>query len=1695
MLAKMSKDYLRDSSDVSMGKTLNRLSLIWGPRLTPHGDFGIASRAMHEYREEFLNNGGHTYLTVSRNAGSWKCLGPTGGYAELGSRSTQGVGRIHRLAFDPNFDWVQNRKMYATTGFGGLWQYLETGDGVWAWTSLNTDLQIPVTSVGDIAVSQQDGDILYISTGTPDEGFAGTSSWAPLNSRLNPVYTMGIYRSMDGGQTWEHISDNGFIDDFRNGGTVRAMLLNPHNDNQLFAATTRGIYRTNNAKDLNGPVWERVFEGWNALTEVGDSEFRGLAFKPTHVQGIFDTTVVYASGVDIYRSLNNGEVGSWASMTDSLADLSLDQNPVGDSLIEVVRRINIATPYSAPSLSPAGADKLYAHVMTSFVRVVPNGDTLGLVDDKLCIYAYDGLDWSCRYSHTDTSGGDGVESVRVRRLAIAVSPVNENAVYLGDARVRRDLNIMDTILHFTDISGYGNLGIHPDIHDLAFAPNIPGLMFCAHDGGVSNVEVAIARPDTGWTRMYGGLQIAKVWGFDDSEMDAQTIIGGMQDTGTNGTKDGGYNGVWTYIAGGDGYGVRTDDYNHIAYLVKNGTPQRIDLSTLTSVFDTLAWPSDPFPRNLDTCNFYANDIAYAPWDPNFALTFTKAAEIRAPVTFPLENHPITGEPYWGISELFIRKVPTEIVGFNQCDNWGIKSNLALVADIAYESNPLYDGGGDGRRDIPTPPGMRNIQEIAIAEANPDYIYLSTAGVYNIWPNIVYDGDPLDELYVSNYLGHIEPKLFLSTTGGCDRQGYTYFESTCFVDRTPALIQSLDTTYTPVLTPRNDSTNNLPRVHVSPIISGIAVDPKDEERVWVSFAHFDDPDVVPKTKRLKVWFSEDAGLTWLNADSTGSLPNVGINAIVYQSGTADRIYVGTDVGVYTREASDTDWVRFGNIPNVRVTEMEIHHCSGKLRASTFGRGIWEADLLAVESLDGAMTISGYEEWNEKRSVERNIRIPSGSTLVIRDTVGMPYQGRIIVEKGGELIVRDGVLTNLCDERWYGIVVEGDGGVVHPDSIGIALNTPHPDHGVVVLDGATLEHAREAVTLCGFFGNGTFDIDKSGGIVLAEHSTFRNCRRAAAFMKFQPTASADSNDNASYFLNCTFERDAQTRTSHQYIEAFVTMWAVDGVSILDGCTFVNHSPEAFDTEYRGKGIKSINANYFVMSPNALTASNWNMFRDLFRGIEALGICNSDALIEIDRNAFGGCIESMVFDGLQNQLVVTNNTIDMGIDSYQESCGIYLQGCMGYNIEDNDITAPPSPEQPTVGIYVRNQDSVATELYRNTIYDVDYGIVAEGENRGLQIDCNVFEDVNRNNILAFHVVGGNLAPSLGHQGACLLPGTGGEYTAPIGNVIYDGACISGSDHVLIVSPLSVQYNHFQDIIGIPRYGPQCASPMTDSEDCLVGYDSLLSCPINLAGRLGQSGGFSEDTLIYLEEVKANAKSKEELYYYSIQKDLFVRDAVLHHLKRGEVEEVIQVLEGDESEYAARVLLPIYVEQRKWQEAEGLYGRIPVTPNNKSFRDFYQWMLRFHHIGNPYTSMTSSQEDSLRMVADGGGMYAYNAKVILDLAFGEEIEHPYEFLDESGFRLGQVSEEDVATPPLLVCSPNPAEGKVEIRYAFPEDEGVSYLEIHTAQGEPMYQSTLDASKGTMLLDVSSFAMGIYFVHIRFEDKVLASQKLVIVH
>ncbi len=114
------------------------------------------------------------------------------------------------------------------------------------------------------------------------------------------------------------------------------------------------------------------------------------------------------------------------------------------------------------------------------------------------------------------------------------------------------------------------------------------------------------------------------------------------------------------------------------------------------------------------------------------------------------------------------------------------------------------------------------------------------------------------------------------------------------------------------------------------------------------AHPTNPDVVYITMANGVYKSLDKGLSW--TEITGALPNIPISTIAYYKNAMEGLYIGTDAGVFYKDASMTDWIPFNEgLPvSVRITELDIYYnpdtiANDAIRASSYGRGLWGSDM--------------------------------------------------------------------------------------------------------------------------------------------------------------------------------------------------------------------------------------------------------------------------------------------------------------------------------------------------------------------------------------------------------------------------------------------------------------------------------------------------------------------------------------------------------------------------------------------------------------------------------------------------------------------------------------------------------------------------------------------------------------------------------
>lgn len=157
-------------------------------------------------------------------------------------------------------------------------------------------------------------------------------------------------------------------------------------------------------------------------------------------------------------------------------------------------------------------------------------------------------------------------------------------------------------------------------------------------------------------------------------------------------------------------------------------------------------------------------------------------------------------------------------------------------------------------------------------------------------------------------------------------------------------------------------NGLPNLS----IEWIVVSPSEPDKVWVAFSGFTDGQ--------KVYYSDNAGDTWTNYSE--GLPNVPANCLVINKMSNYAMYAGTDLGVYYRKPGMSEWVPFDDgLPNVIVNVLDINYKVNKIRAATFGRGVWESPIIDDGSREPAvlLTANGLMDrielsWIAPREVE-------------------------------------------------------------------------------------------------------------------------------------------------------------------------------------------------------------------------------------------------------------------------------------------------------------------------------------------------------------------------------------------------------------------------------------------------------------------------------------------------------------------------------------------------------------------------------------------------------------------------------------------------------------------------------------------------------------------------------------------------------
>ena len=529
------------------------------------------------------------------------------------------------------------------------------------------------------------------------------------------------------------------------------------------------------------------------------------------------------------------------------------------------------------------------------------------------------------------------------------------------------------------------------------------------------------------------------------------------------------------------------------------------------------------------------------------------------------------------------------------------------------------------------------------------------------------------------------------------------------------------------------------------ITDLAISDSNPDNIYASFDQLGHTDGDISQGIIRVTASHDGGATWV--DYSKGLPAFPVNSLVYYNGSKNGLFAGTDLGVYYTDDNlynienpeNGGWVCVSNgLPPSIVSDIDINYCRQLIRISTFGRGMWEADLkqLGVET---DMIVDQDATWDTPRDITGNITVTNGAKLTITNTIYMAKGKAITVKPGSKLDIDGGTITNACGSLWDGIYVEGNSNQTQSVSKQGYLK---------IRNGSIIKNAYQGVVNYGLKANGDTDWNKTGGIILAYNSTFLNNRWDVSFLKYQQFYTSGSpRPDKSGFYGCDFiDNDNFVKSSSP--GRSIGLDRVHNVKIK-GCTFLDYrdDPDYIPQNGGDNGfhlLPSYKAGIGIVAGQCnFTVDNYldstSEFLNLKYGIKAY---DYDAASIKIKNADFNCYKGVYLNGINgaqvnfNNFFVAEESTYAGDDIVFSAYGVYLDMCRNYEVTENNFNSNSADDEDNIpyassayGVVVYNRHGEASKIYNNKFDNFYVATEAIGQNKnetqptGLEFRCNTY------------------------------------------------------------------------------------------------------------------------------------------------------------------------------------------------------------------------------------------------------------------------------------------------------------------------------------------------------------------------------------
>ncbi len=424
----------------------------------------------------------------------WQPVGPT----NVGGRLTSIVSHPD----DADRIWV------GAAG-GGVWESRDAGK---SWSTVWH--QEATLNIGSLAIDARAPQNLYCGTG---EANLSADSYAGV----------GVYRSTDGGASWEVRAEATAA-----GIPLRigALQVDPFDSAHLalggigFGGAPTGLFLSSDF----GARWTAV-----ALPEIGRYWCHAIAYDPGTAGTLYVAVTTMGTGSGIFRSRDGG--ARWQRLGGGL--------PAGHRIHRASLAVSPSHPHVLYTLiADAGTD---GESVLGVFRSNNRGATWAQVDHGF--FAEEG-----QMSYNN---------------ALAVDPTDPDRVICGGVDLHRTIDggsSWQQVTHWYEERGNPHYA-HADQHGLHFPAADPNRVYAANDGGL---DVSFDRGRS-WRNRSDGLQVTMFYDLDISQLNSDLFAGGAQDNGTPLTEDGGK--LFFDVTGGDGGWSAFDprDIDHLFVSVYN----------------------------------------------------------------------------------------------------------------------------------------------------------------------------------------------------------------------------------------------------------------------------------------------------------------------------------------------------------------------------------------------------------------------------------------------------------------------------------------------------------------------------------------------------------------------------------------------------------------------------------------------------------------------------------------------------------------------------------------------------------------------------------------------------------------------------------------------------------------------------------------------------------------------------------------------------------------------------------------------------------------------------------------------------------------------------------------------------------------------------------------------------------------------